>query len=133
MDRIIEASSDQTNWPETVTGVWGDANAAFEDASFAGYLVLVDDGGRITGVSTTGNSIWRGRFVNGVLTATYNGQYGNGSVRLELSDDGSTLTGTWESGDSRGTYTAVRATQIDRNELINHLQERMGEWLEIRE
>jgi hypothetical protein len=131
LEAIAAGSASSARWPETLTGVWGDASAQTGDEIYGGYLVLYEEDGRVTDVSTTGNSLWSGTFRDGVLTADYVVDEGWGTLRLELLDGGGTLSGTWQSGETTGTYQAYRIERVDRAFLVEHLEERLGDKIEI--
>ena len=141
IDKIIELNADQSRWPKSVTGVWGDAVVTgdavdtVKDDPHTGYLILSEQNGEIKGVSTTGNSLWIGTVRNGVITADYAFEgIITGSLQLRLSPDGSSLHGTWKhNGGISGTYSAYRSTQVDKAALVEHLRDRMGNSVSITE
>lgn len=130
LDQILAGNADQENWPNTVTGVWGDASATTRETTTTGYLLLLEgENGQVIGVSTTGDSIWTGRFLDSILSASYrhNGEI-SGNLRLRLSPDGQELSGDWTTVDgTRGTYAAYRASRISKETIIARIKESFGD------
>lgn len=132
IDRIAAAGADRVHWGSSLTGVWGDAVSKNEADTWGGNLILAQSQDAVTGVSTTGGSIWSGRFQKGVLKADYRveGKYA-GTVVLRLSSNGSKLSGHWESGGGTGNYTAYRVARPDAAAFAGHIREKMGDKVKI--
>lgn len=133
MTAIMEIASNEKNWNHSVTGIWGKAESREKGRqALEGYLFLMEDeDGGVTGVATTMNSTWAGSVADGRLVAEYTNLHGRrGQVTLTLSEDGSTLSGTFKAIDGLssqgGVYSAHRTRRPSRADAVAHIRERLG-------
>ena len=127
---IFHFNNSRSNWPHSVTGIWGDAKSKEANEAHVGYLVLFEEGGQAIGVSTTMSSVWTGEFRDGNLLADYiNKHHVIGKVWLKLSPDGASLSDEWWTEEQKrqgGVYAAYRSTQISKSLLFEHICQRFG-------
>jgi len=123
---VVQMTQKRDYWPATITGLWDNAKSAqLNSQESTGVLALLEKNGKVVGCSTTNDSLWSGNWypTQRRLIVYYINKYKcEGTIDLRLSEDGSTISGTWQSINVSGVYSATRSTNINYQSARNWIE-----------